>query len=145
MRKKRIYLTGVSESLKEEAKQKQKTVVGVPRCDNGITRETYESMNIPEEDIPQELKDREVAEEEDDESDYEEVYSQVSLYEEDILLMVSSEKDTVVFLKDSDLSISVVETVEEIEDVIKELNMNWLNRVGKYLISKITNKNKVNE
>lgn len=140
MRKKRIYLTGVSESLKEEAKQKQKTVAGVPRYDNGITRETYESMNIPEEDIPQELKDREVAEEEDDESDYEEVYSQVSLYEEDILLMVSSEKDTVVFLKDSDLSISVVETVEEIEDVIKELNMNWLNRVGKYLINKITNK-----
>jgi len=140
MRKKRIYLTGVSEVLKEEVKQKQKVVEGVPRCDNGHTREFYEEMNVPEERIPQELKDKEVAEDVDDESDYEEVYSKVSLYEEDILLMISSEKDTVVFLKDSDLSISVVETVEEIEDIIKELNMNWLNRVGKYLISKITNK-----
>lgn len=136
MREKLIYLTGVNEVLKKEALDKLNKEDGIPRCDNGNTREFYEDLNVPESKIPQELKDREKEEDLDADENYEEVYSLIALYPSDISLMVSEEEETTVFLRGSNLTISVIEYAEEIEDLIEISRRNWLTRLYYKLINR---------
>jgi hypothetical protein len=136
MKKTKLHLTGIGKDLKESAKKKLEKSDGIPRCDSGLTREQYEDLNIPEDKIPQELKDREKEVELDDEEDFEEIYSLVSIYAEDILLMVTDDLETTIFLRDSDLTISVVETADEIDAYIEYLNLSWFERL-KISVSKL--------
>lgn len=137
MRKTKLHLIGIGKDLKESVKKKLENSDGIPRCDSGLTREQYEDLNIPEDKIPQELKDREKEVELDDEEDFEEIYSLVSIYAEDILLMVTDDLETTIFLRDSDLTISVVETADEIDAYIEYLNLSWFERL-KISVSKFT-------
>lgn len=129
-----LKLTGVGEVLKEEVKEQD----GVPRCDNGKTREFYEDLGVPEERIPQELKEREQdINIFDDDDSYEEVYSKVGVYYKDILLMIKGDKTTTIFIRNSDLTLSVKETIEDIET----LSLNWFGRL-KIKINRLINREK---
>jgi len=126
MKRKRLYLTGFGEVLKESAEKKlENNEYSVPRCDSGHTREFYEDLNIPEDRIPKELKEREsqqggVVKLEDD--DFEEIYTEIMVYLDEIRLVVTDRGLTTVFLKD-DLTITVTETCDEIDSYIDYLEM----------------------
>jgi len=122
MKRKRLFLTGFGEILKESAEKRlENQENAVPRCDAGHTREFYEDLNVGEDRIPQELKDREKAFEVEDE-DFEEIYTEIMVYLDDIKLAVTDRGLTTVFLND-DLTITVTETVDEIDSYIDYLEM----------------------
>lgn len=124
MKRKRLLLTGYGEVLKESAEKRlEKQENAVPRCDAGHTREFYQDLDIPEDKIPQSLKDREKELDVEDD-DYEEVYTEIMVYLDDIKLAVTDRDLTTIFLND-DLTLTVTETVEEIDNYIDWLEMNW--------------------
>ena len=128
MKRKRLFLTGFGEILKESAEKRlENQENAVPRCDAGHTREFYEDLNVGEDRIPQELKDREKALEVEDE-DFEEIYTEIMVYLDDIKLAVTDRGLTTVFLKD-DLTITVTETADEIDSFIDFLEMTWVDRL----------------
>lgn len=123
-------LTGFGEILKESAEKKleQGNSSKTPTCDNGKTAEWYEDMALP---IPRELEER--LDKQDgviqlEDEDFEEIYTEIMVYSEDIKLAVTDRGLTTVFLKD-DLTITVIETAEEIDDYLSYLEMNWFDRL----------------
>lgn len=134
MKRIKLHLTGVGETLTQAA-EKKLDVAGEnilqPTCDNGRTVEDYENLNFPQDKIPKELIQRQKEYESGvklEDEDFEPVYSDVSLYESDILLMVEDEELTTIFLRDSDIKLTVLETVTEIDDYIHYLSLNSFRR-----------------
>lgn len=130
MKKIKLSLTGVGSILTEAAEKKLETQEDyqVPKCNNGYTVEFYDDLGV---DIPAELEEKLKQQDkgiELEDQDFQEVYSDVSVYEEDILLMVSDEDLTTIFLRNSDIRLTVLETVEEIDDYISYLSLNSFHR-----------------
>lgn len=122
MKRKRLLLTGFGEVLKESAEKRlENQENSLPRCDAGHTREFYEDLNVPENKFPKELLEREKASVVEDD-DFEEVYTEIMVYLDDIKLAVTDRDLTTVFLND-DLTITVTETVDEIDSYIDYLEM----------------------
>ena len=122
----RLNLTGVGEVISE---QKDKKSSGIPKCDNGLTMEQYEDLNIPYDKIPQELKDREEAlNKEDEDLDVEEVYSDVIVYEDEIRLIVEDDEGyTTIFLSEG-LLITVLESALEIDAYLDYIHKSWVDK-----------------
>jgi hypothetical protein len=135
----RLCLTGVLEKLTDEAEKKLDTyeeTILEPTCENGRTVEDYKNLGFPDDKIPKDLlkkqKDFELGIKLKDE-DYEEVLSDVVLYEDEIVLMAEDVEtnSTVIHLKNL-LTVRVLEKPFEIDAVIDYMKMNWFNK--KYLL-----------
>lgn len=115
-------LTGYGETLKESAEKRlEDQEKSVPRCDAGHTREFYMDLNVPEHKFPKELLEREKAYVVEDD-DFEEIYTEIMVYADDIKLAVTDRGLTTVFLND-DLTITVIETADEIDSFINYIEM----------------------
>ena len=127
----RLHLTGVGSVIVDREKEVTSTI---PRCDNGLTMEQYEDLNIPYNKIPQELKDRKKAQD-DEELEVEEVYSDIVIFYDQIKLIVEDDEGyTVIFLEDG-LTVEVLETALEIDSYIDYIQMSWLEKQGQYLLA----------
>lgn len=127
----RLHLTGVGSVIVDREKEVTNTI---PRCDNGLTMEQYEDLNIPYNKIPQELKDRKKAQD-DEELEVEEVYSGIIIFYDQIKLIVEDDEGyTVIFLEDG-LTVEVLETALEIDSYIDYIQMSWLEKQGQYLLA----------
>ena len=130
----RLSLTGVGEVLKKEAEERldEDDVYQIPTCSAGNTQEFYEDVGIPlPQDLVDKLKKKDNGVEFGDE-DYEEVYSDVVVYEDEIRLIVTSENFTTIFLRDG-LTITVQETAEEIDLYLDLLEMTWFDKLKQYI------------
>ena len=133
----RLKLTGSGEALTKSAEKKLEAAednILEPTCEDGRTLQEYIDLGFPQEKIPQDLKDRHKQFEsgvklEDD--DYEEVYSDVSLYEDEILFKVTTEDKTTLFIKGG-FTIDVLESCEEIDLYVDFHNLSWFEK--KYLL-----------
>jgi len=125
MKRIRINLTGVGNIVIDQNNRKED---GIPRCDNGHDRTFYEDLGLPENKIPQELKDREKAlDDEFEDVEVEEVYSDVVVYEDQIKCVIENSDDegyTTVFLKGGML-ITVLESALEIDSYLDYVHMSW--------------------
>ena len=111
MKRQRLLLTGLGAVLTEEAKKKLEDIE-----EDSLSAEQRENLGLPA------LKEQEVALE-----DYEDVYSEVMVYVDQIQLMSGDVDATVIFLKDG-ITVTVTETVEEIYNYIDYLERGWLER-----------------
>jgi len=133
MKRQKLLLTGLGETLTKEAQEKlNKETQGVSTiedltCENGRTREQYENlgMRVPD-DLIEKEKNFEVGIKIEDE-DYEEVYSEVLVFVDQIRLIVEDDVSTVLFLNDG-LTVNVVETRDEIFSYIEYLERGWFDR-----------------
>lgn len=125
MKRIRLNLTGVGQVVTGASKNKD----GIPRCDNGHNREFYEDLGLSEDKIPQELKDREKAlEDENIELETEEVYSDVIVYEDQIKLILEDEEGYTTIFLDDGLMVEVLESALEIDSYLDYVNMSWLDK-----------------
>lgn len=125
MKKIKLHLTGCGTVLTEAAEKKLETGEDyqVPTCKNGLTEEQYIDLGVKlPEDLVEKIKQQEESVKLEDQ-DFEEVYSDISLYAEDILLMVQDEDLTTIFLRELDVRFTVLETIEEIESFIDYLSL----------------------
>ena len=113
MKRQRLLLTGLGVVLTEEAKKKLEDIE-----EDSLSAEQRENLGLPA------LKEQEVALEDED---YEDVYSEVMVYVDQIQLMSGDVDATVIFLKDG-ITVTVTETVEEIYNYIDYLERGWLER-----------------
>ncbi len=126
MKRIRLSLTGIGEVLTESAEKKleQGESFKVPTCDNGQTADWYEDMAIP---IPPELEKR-LKEQNNgvelEDEDFEQVTSDIVVYEDQIKVMVTDDEFTTIFLQDG-LTITVLETSEEIDFYLDFLTRTW--------------------
>lgn len=119
----RLNLTGVGSVVIDKEKKSD----GIPRCNNGQTREFYEDLGLPEDKIPQEIKDKEKLQN-DDEFETEEVYSDVIVFYDQIKLIVEDDENyTTIFLEDG-LMVEVLETALEIDTYLDYIQMSWLDK-----------------
>ncbi len=144
MKKIKLRLTGVGSVLTQAAEKKLEKGEDyqIPTCENGKTADWYDDMNIPLPDsLVEKLKKQDKGIKLEDE-DFEEVYSDVSVYQEDILLMVSDEDLTTIFLRDSDITLTVLETCEDIDSYIEYMSLNSFQRVWLAVSNLFSRKNK---
>lgn len=113
MKRQKLLLTGLGAVLTEEAKKKLEDIE-----EDSLSAEQRENLGLPA------LKEQEVALEDED---YEDVYSEVMVYVDQIQLMSGDVDATVIFLKDG-ITVTVTETVEEIYNYIDYLERGWLER-----------------
>ena len=113
MKRQRLLLTGLGAVLTEEAKKKLEDIE-----EDSLSAEQRENLGLPA------LKEQEVALEDED---YEDVYSEVMVYVDQIQLMSGDVDATVIFLKDG-ITVTVTETVEEIYNYIDYLERGWFER-----------------
>ena len=113
MKRQKLLLTGLGAVLTEEAKKKLEEVE-----EDSLSAEQRENLGLPA------LKEQGVALEDED---YEDVYSEVLVYVDQIQLMSGDVDATVIFLKDG-ITVTVTETVEEIYNYIDYLERDWLER-----------------
>lgn len=136
MKKIKLHLTGVGSVLTQDAEKKLETGEDyqVPTCKNGLTEEQYIDLGVKlPEDLVEKLKKQDKGIKLED-RDFEEVYSDVSVYESDILLMISDEEATTIFLRDSNVTLTVLETCDEIDDYIEYQNKSWIEKVISILL-----------
>lgn len=138
MKRIRLQLTGVGSVLTELAEKKIEKGENyqVPTCSNGKTVEFYDNIGIP---IPSKLveklkkQDKGIKLKLEDE-DFEDVYSDVSIYEEDILFKITDDEGiTTLFLRDSNITLTVLETCNMIDDFIDYQNKSWIGKVISFL------------
>jgi len=130
MKRIRLSLTGIGEVLTEAAEKKLEKGESyqTPTCSNGKTAEFYDDIGIP---IPPDLeakmkqKDKGIELEDDD---FEAVTSDILVYEDQIKLIVTEEDFTTIFLNDN-LTITVLETSEEIDFYLDFLQRSWFEKV----------------
>ena len=126
----RLHLTGVGSVVVDKEDKSD----GIPRCNNGHTREFYEDLGLSEDKIPQEIKDKEKSQD-DEELEVEEVYSDIVIFYDQIKLIVEDDEGyTVIFLEDG-LTVEVLETALEIDSYIDYIQMSWLEKQGQYLLA----------
>jgi hypothetical protein len=130
----RLNLTGIGETLTESAEKKLEAAednILEPTCEDGKSLSWYEDMAIkPPKDLVDKLKEFESGVKLEDE-DYEEVYSNVSVYEDEILFKVTTEDKTTLFIKGG-FTIDVLESCEEIDLYVDFHNLSWFEK--KYLL-----------
>ena len=130
----RLRLTGIGETLTESAEKKLEAAednILEPTCENGKNLSWYEDMAIkPPKDLVDKLKEFESGVKLEDD-DYEEVYSDVSLYEDEILFKVTTEDKTTLFIKGG-FTIDVLESCEEIDLYVDFQRLSWIDK--KYLL-----------
>lgn len=120
----RLILTGVGSVVVDKEDKSD----GIPRCDNGLTMEQYEDLNIPYNKIPQELKDRKKVFD-NIEEDVEEVYSDIIVFYDQIKLVIQDDEGyTTIFLEDG-LMVEVLETALEIDNYMDYIQMNWFEKL----------------
>jgi len=120
----RLNLTGVGDVLIDQEKEPIDTV---PRCDNGLTMEQYEDLDIPYDKIPQELKDRKKALD-NIEEEVEEVYSDIIVYEDQIKAVIEDDEGyTTIFLKDG-LLLTVLESALDIDSYLDYVQLSWIEK-----------------
>ncbi len=121
MKRNRLQLIGLGEVLKNEIQE----IVDNERdlffedltCENGRTREDYENLGIK---IPKDLIEKEKAfdkEEDFDDDDYEFVEYPCTIFEDEIVGFVESEKQTTIYLRNG-LAFKVKNSVFEINEKI---------------------------
>ena len=121
MKRNRLQLIGLGEILKKEIQE----IVDNERdlffedltCENGRTREDYENLGIK---IPKDLIEKEKAfdkEEDFDDDDYEFVEYPCTIFEDEIVGFVESEKQTTIYLRNG-LAFKVKNSVFEINEKI---------------------------
>ncbi len=149
MKRIRLHLTGVAEVITESAEKKlEKAEENIlqPTCDNGRTMEDYENLNFPQDKIPKELierqKEYELGVKLEDE-DFEEEYSDISIFDDEILFKVTDVNGTVLFVKGG-YTLQVLETVDEIDSYIEYQNLSWIEKLIIYIKMKFT-KNEYSE
>ena len=118
MKRQRLLLTGLGAVLTEEAKKKLEEVE-----EDSLSAEQRENLGLPA------LKEQEVALEDED---YEDVYSEVMVYVDQIQLMSGDVDATVIFLKDG-ITVTVTESVDEIYSYIDYLERGWFERQKDYI------------
>ena len=126
MRDKRtkLILTGVGSVVVDKEDKSD----GIPRCNNGFTREFYEDLGLVEDKIPQEIKDKEKAQD-NEELELEEVYSDIIVFYDQIKLIVEDDEGyTTIFLEDG-LMVEVLETALEIYNYMDYIQMNWFEKL----------------
>ncbi len=126
----RLSLTGVGEVLTEAAEKKLEKgdSYQTPTCDNGKTASWYEDMAIPLPDsLLEKLKQQDEGVELEDE-DFEVVTSEVVVYEDQIKLILSDSDFTTIFLHGG-ITITVLETPDEIDSYLSFLERGWFERV----------------
>jgi len=130
MKRIRLSLTGIAEVVTEAAEKKleKEDSYQVPTCDNGLTEEQYQDLGIPLPDsLVQKLKKLEYGVELEDE-DFEQVTSDIVVYEDQIKVMVTDDEFTTIFLQDG-LTITVLETSEEIDFYLDFLTRTWFEKL----------------
>lgn len=136
MKRIRLSLTGIGEVLTESAEKKleQGETFKTPTCDNGQTADWYEDMAIP---IPPELEKR-LKEQNNgvelEDEDFEQVTSDIVVYEDQIKLLVTDDEFTTIFLHDG-LTITVLETSEEIDYYIDYMERSQFEKIRDYILS----------
>jgi hypothetical protein len=130
MKRIRLQLTGLREILTESAEKKlEETENNIlePVCDNGYNLAWYEDMGIKQDKIPKELIERqknfELGVELKDE-DYKEVYSDVSIYEDEIVFKITDFEKTTLYVRGGFI-ISVLESCDKIDARVDYIRMNW--------------------
>lgn len=113
MKRQKLLLTGLGAVLTEEAKKKLEEVE-----EDSLSAEQRENLGLPA------LKEQEVALEDED---YEDVYSEVLVYTDQIQLISGDVEATVIFLKDG-ITVTVTESVDEIYSYIDYLERGWFER-----------------
>lgn len=113
MKRQRLLLTGLGAVLTEEAKKKLEEIE-----EDSLSAEQRENLGLPA------SKEQEISLEDED---YEEVYSEVMVYTDQIQLISGDLDRTVIFLKDG-ITVTVTETVDEIYNYIDFLERSWLQR-----------------
>lgn len=120
----RLILTGVGSVVVDKEDKSD----GIPRCNNGHSREFYQDLGLPEEKIPQEIKDKEKAQY-NEELELEEVYSDIIVFYDQIKLIVEDDEGyTTIFLEDG-LMVEVLETAIEIDNYMDYIQMNWFEKL----------------
>lgn len=113
MKRQKLLLTGLGAVLTEEAKKKLEEVE-----EDSLSPEQRENLGLPA------LKEQEIALEDED---YEDVYSEVLVYTDQIQLISGDAEATVIFLKDG-ITVTVTESVDEIYSYIDYLERGWFER-----------------
>jgi hypothetical protein len=113
MKRQKLLLTGLGAVLTEEAKKKLEDIE-----EDSLSAEQRENLGLPA------LKEQEVALEDED---YEEVYSEVLVYTDQIQLMSGDTDSTIIFLKDG-ITVTVTESVDEIYSYMDYLERGWFER-----------------
>ena len=126
MKRQKLLLTGLGAILTEEAKKKLEEIE-----EDSLSAEQRENLGLPA------LKEQEVALEDED---YEDVYSEVMVYVDQIQLMSGDVDATVIFLKDG-ITVTVTESVDEIYSYIDYLERGWLERQKDSILVAIKNEN----
>lgn len=129
MKRIRLSLTGIGEVLTEAAEKRLEKGESyqTPTCSNGRTAEFYDDIGIPiPPDLEAKLKQKDKGIELED-TDFEAVTSDVILYEDQIKVMVTDDEFTTIFLSDG-LTITVLETAEEIDYYLDFLHRNWFEK-----------------
>ena len=114
----RLQLTGLGEALTKAAQEKLEQEDDLffedLTCEDGRTREQYESLGIK---IPKDLIDKEKAFDKEFDLDYELIEFPCTIYEEEIVGFLESKEKTTIYTKNS-LAFSVKEKVSEINEKI---------------------------
>lgn len=146
MKRIKLHLTGVSSVITEAAEKRLETSDNyqIPTCDNGKNAEFYDSIGIPLPDsLVKKIKQQEKGVELKDE-DFEEQYSNISLYEDEIVFKVTDSEGTTIFVKGG-YTLEVLETVDEIDEYIDFESRNWMDKIRDYFLFFFRRKNKLEE
>ena len=124
MKRIKLRLTGVSDVITEAAEKKLEKgeTYQVPTCNNGKTAEFYDDIGIPlPPDLVEKLKKQDKGIELSSE-DFEEEYSDISIYDDEIVFKVTDAEGTVLFVRGGH-TLQVLETVDEIDSYIDYMSL----------------------
>lgn len=143
MKRIKLHLTGIAEVITEAAEKKLEKAddYQVPTCKNGLTEEQYIDLGVKlPEDLVKKLKNQDKGIELNSE-DFEEEYSDISIYDDEILFKVTDSDGTVLFVKGG-YTLQVLETVDDIDSYIDYMSRNWLEKIRDYVLFFFRRKNK---
>jgi hypothetical protein len=143
MKRVRLHLTGIAEVITEAAEKKLEKADNyqIPVCSNGKNANFYDDIGIPLPlDLVEKLKNQDKGIELNSE-DFEEAYSDISIFDDDILFKVTDLEGTVLFVKGG-YTLTVLETVDEIDSYIDYMSRNWLEKIRDYVLFFFCRKNK---
>ena len=134
MKRIKLHLTGVASVITEAAEKRLETNDNyqIPTCKNGLTEEQYRDLGVKlPEDLVEKIKQQEEGLPLEDE-DFEEQYSHISLYEDEIVFKVTDSEGTTIFVKGG-YTLEVLETVDEIDSYIDYQNLNCIEKLILYI------------
>lgn len=143
MRRIKLHLTGCGTVLTEIAEKKIESEEDyqIPKCNNGYTVDFYDDLGV---NIPPELEEKLKKQDKGvklEEEDFEKIYSNVSIYNTDILFKVTDEDITTIFVKGG-YTLTVLETCDEIDDYEEYMNRNLLEKIRDFFLFIFSRKKK---